>query len=68
VKPGFVSERHAVPEHVQRPSYFDTSVPHPGPKEPEIKTVAQIERMRESCRLARFILDSVGKHVKVILT
>lgn len=66
MKPGFVREGHVVPEHVKRPSYFDTSLPHPGPNEPEIKTVAQIERMRDSCRLARFILDSVGKHIKVI--
>lgn len=68
VKPGFVSERQVVPEHIKWPSYFDTSLPHPGPNEPEIKTVAQIERMRESCRLARFILDAVGKHIKVIPT
>ena len=67
MKPGFVSETHTVPEHVKRPSYFDTSLPHPGPNEPDIKTVAQIEIMRESCRLARIILDSVGKHIKVIL-
>jgi len=68
VKPGFISEGHPIPEHVKRPSYFDTSLPHLGPNEPEIKTVAQIERMRESCGLARFILDSVGKNIKVILT
>jgi len=65
VKPGFVSEGHTIPEHIKQPSYTVTSMPHPGPNEPEIKTVAQIEKMRESCRLARFILDSVGKNIKV---
>jgi len=68
VKPGFVSEGHTIPEHIKQPSYTVTSMPHPGPNEPEIKTVAQIEKMRESCRLARFILDSVGKNIKVIPT
>jgi methionine aminopeptidase len=43
-------------------------VPLPGPNEPEIKTAAQIKKMRESCRLARFILDSVGKYIKASLT
>lgn len=54
-----------MPEHINRPSYFDTSVPPPGPDEPEIKTAAQIQKMRESCKLARFILNSVGKYIKV---
>jgi methionine aminopeptidase len=43
-------------------------VPSPGPNEPEIKTAAQIKNMRESCRLARFILDSVGKYIKASMT
>lgn len=65
VKPGFVSEGRSVPERINRPSYFDTSMPPPGPDEPEIKTEAQIKKMRDSCRLARFMLDSVGKYIKV---
>jgi methionyl aminopeptidase len=68
VNPGFVGEGRTVPQHINQPSYFDTSMPPPGPHEPEIKTVAQIKKMRESCRLARFILDSVGKYIKVSLT
>lgn len=44
VKPGFVSEGRSVPEHINRPSYFDTSVPPPGPDEPEIKTAVQIKK------------------------
>jgi hypothetical protein len=68
VKPGFVSEGHPVPEHINRPSYFDTLVPSPGPDEPEIKTPAQIKKIKESCRLAQFILDSVGKYIKASLT
>ncbi|XP_023712024.1 methionine aminopeptidase 1D, mitochondrial isoform X3 [Cryptotermes secundus] len=67
VKPGFVSEGRSVPERINRPSYFDTSMPPPGPDEPEIKTEAQIKKMRDSCRLARFMLDSVGKYIKVYL-
>jgi hypothetical protein len=43
-------------------------VPSPGPDEPEIKTPAQIKKIRESCRLARFILGSVGKYIKARLT
>jgi methionyl aminopeptidase len=57
-----------VPQHINHPSYFDTSVPPPGPDEPEVKTAAQIKKMKESCRLARFILDSVGKYIRVSLT
>ncbi|XP_021934481.1 methionine aminopeptidase 1D, mitochondrial isoform X2 [Zootermopsis nevadensis] len=65
VKPGFVSKGHPVPEHISRPSYFDTFVPSPAPDEAEIKTPAQIKKIRDSCRLAQFILDSVGKYIKV---
>ncbi|PSN32658.1 Methionine aminopeptidase 1D [Blattella germanica] len=60
VKPGFVSEEHPLPKHIERPTYSDTSMPLPGPTEPEIKTPAQIRHMRDSCKLASFILGSVG--------
>ncbi|XP_069703680.1 methionine aminopeptidase 1D, mitochondrial isoform X2 [Periplaneta americana] len=63
VQPGVVSGERAVFPHITRPSYLA-----PGPSEPEIKTASQIKQMRNSCKLARFILDSVGKYIQVGLT
>lgn len=65
VQPGYVSNERPVPDHIKRPAYSD---PPLGPSEPEIKTSAEIKQMKESCRLARFILDSVGKYIKVGIT
>ncbi|KAJ9586281.1 hypothetical protein L9F63_020075 [Diploptera punctata] len=60
VQPGYVSEECIVPDHIKRPSDTPLNL-----NKPEIKSPAQIQHMRESCRLARLVLDSIGKYIKI---
>lgn len=53
-----------VPNHIQKPPYAFTGVVGPKPLEIDIKTEEQVAVMRDTCRLARKILDSAGRHLK----
>lgn len=55
----------SVPSNIIVPSYYETSVPISSPESPEIKDSLQINGMRHSCHLARSILNTVGKQLKV---
>lgn len=65
VKPGKVSPRKLVPDHIPKPSYYLTGEPTESIDHPEIKNVQQVQRMRDSCRLAANILKKVGHNIKV---
>ncbi|KAJ8924437.1 hypothetical protein NQ315_007233 [Exocentrus adspersus] len=65
VKPGKVSPRRFVPEHIVKPSYYLTGEPVEKIDRPEVKNQLQINRMRDSCRLAADILEKIGKNIKV---
>lgn len=67
---GNVSNEREVPDHIVKPSYYFTPMTGPsdntGPV--EIKNRQQIEGMRESCRLAANILNSVNSLLKPGIT
>lgn len=63
---GKVSEdRFTVPDHIDKPPYYVTQQRPPDEKEIEIKNAEQIQRMRESCKLAANILKKCGQEIKV---
>lgn len=64
--PGKVSSERPVPDHIVKPPYYHV------PNQPsntlgpiEIKSDEQIQRMRDSCKLAANILESCRALVKV---
>lgn len=59
--------RFDVPDHIDKPFYYETqgSSKNDTLGAIEIKTADQIERMRESCRLAANILKTCGKKIEV---
>lgn len=65
VVPGQVSPMTRVPDSICAPSYSKTGIPFPSPTEAEIKNKKQIHGMRQSCRLARDVLDLLQPVVKV---
>lgn len=61
--------RWIVPDHIQKPSYYDTkNKPSRTYGTIEIKNEEQIARMRESCKLAANILDKCKGIVNVGVT
>lgn len=71
VVPGKVSPQirwDEIPKEVSLPPYAKSASPLPSTETPEIKDAETIEKMRESCRLARKVLDSAGELVRVGLT
>lgn len=68
---GNVSEPKSVPEYVTVPSYARTGDVTDEPDHngrPEIHDRGQIEMMRESCKFAKFVLDTAGSELKVGVT
>ena len=63
LKPGIVSPRRPVPEHIVRPEYVDKPAPEKFTGS-EIKTADEIERMRAACALAAATLAHVGEQVR----
>ncbi|CAH1774636.1 unnamed protein product [Owenia fusiformis] len=71
VKPGSVSGLLHVPKHIVKPPYAqdpDDEKAYDSPKVIEIKNEVQIAGMRESCKLARKVLDLTAEIVKVGIT
>lgn len=67
VRPGRVSRERPVPDHIEKPSYFQF-VEEPDlftSARPEIKMLSGVEAMRKSCRLAANILDKCSEILKV---
>nr|XP_023025939.1 methionine aminopeptidase 1D, mitochondrial isoform X2 [Leptinotarsa decemlineata] len=63
---GNISPMVSVPEYIKKPSYHETGIPSETvPEHPEIKNHEQISRMRDSCRLAAYVLDKVEKFIEV---
>lgn len=68
VEPWLVSEQKKVPSYIPKPSYADTAVPTESVQRAEIKDTNQIECMRQSCNLAKTILQKVSTLIKVSTT
>lgn len=62
---GEVSQAQPVPSHIACPVYFETGEPAEGPSGPELKAEWQVDSMRESCRLARLVMNTVAENIKV---
>ncbi len=63
VRPGRVSPRRPVPEHIARPDYWETGVPGRGTGRLG-RTDEELVRMRRACREAARILRLAGELVK----
>lgn len=64
VFPGNVSEPNVVPHHIMPPMYVVDQFEE-APKEIIFKTDVDLPYMRQSCSLAKKILNAAGKYVKV---
>ncbi|KAK7075651.1 Methionine aminopeptidase 1D, mitochondrial [Halocaridina rubra] len=65
---GEVCKSCSVPAYIQYPPYADTGKPTQGPSGPEVKASWQVDSVRESCRIARSILNAVEENLKVGMT
>lgn len=65
---GEVSQAQPVPSHIACPVYFETGEPAEGPSGPELKAEWQVDSMRESCRLARLVMNTVAENIKSGMT
>lgn len=54
-----------VPKHIQKPSWYRAWTSEKIPDDIEIKNDIQIEKMRQSCKLAKKILNSVKLLIEV---
>jgi len=57
-----------LPNNVTPPLYYRTGTPGISPPKPEVKSAEDIQKMRNSCRLARRILDEAGELAKPGIT
>lgn len=65
---GEVSQAQLVPSHIACPVYFETGEPAEGPSGPELKAAWQVNSMKESCRLARLVMNTVAENIKSGMT
>uniref|UniRef100_A0A8C5PST8 Methionine aminopeptidase n=1 Tax=Leptobrachium leishanense TaxID=445787 RepID=A0A8C5PST8_9ANUR len=68
VCPGTVSPAHPVPEHIMKPDYVTTGIVPNWGDYIEIKNEDQIEGLRHACQLARHVLLTARKTLKVGMT
>ncbi|KAK9148004.1 hypothetical protein Scep_006761 [Stephania cephalantha] len=69
LRPYPISGRRAVPDHIEKPDWAADGIPKIEPNSDlqnivEIKTQEQIEKMRETCRIAREVLDAAARVIK----
>ncbi|KAG7401865.1 Methionine aminopeptidase 1 [Phytophthora boehmeriae] len=69
LRPGKVSEKQDLPEHIQRPEYSETSIPvSEKDRTIPIYNAEQIAGIRAACRAGREILDIAGKALRPGIT
>lgn len=73
LRPYPISQRRLVPEGLEKPDWAVDGVPKIEPNSDlqnivEIKTPEQIERMRETCRIAREVLDAAARIIRPGIT
>ncbi|XP_077128813.1 methionine aminopeptidase 1D, mitochondrial isoform X1 [Ranitomeya variabilis] len=68
VWPGTVSPAHPIPEHIMKPDYVTTGIVPDWGDFIEIKDEDQIQGLRQACQLARHILLTAGRTLKVGMT
>ncbi|KAF0928818.1 hypothetical protein E2562_010686 [Oryza meyeriana var. granulata] len=73
LRPYPTSKMRVVPDKIEKPDWALDGIPKIEPdsdlqKRVEIKTPEQIERMRETCRIAREVLDAAARIIKPGIT
>uniref|UniRef100_A0A0D9XLC7 Methionine aminopeptidase n=1 Tax=Leersia perrieri TaxID=77586 RepID=A0A0D9XLC7_9ORYZ len=73
LRPYPISKMRVVPDKIEKPDWALDGIPKIEPdsdlqKSVEIKTPEQIERMRETCRIAREVLDAAARVIKPGIT
>ncbi|XP_074608474.1 methionine aminopeptidase 1-like isoform X1 [Acropora palmata] len=73
LRPWPQSPMRTVPDHIQKPDYAETGVPLSEIKSKQSMQIKvlngeEIEKMRVACRLAREVMDTAAKNVKVGVT
>ncbi|XP_071931398.1 methionine aminopeptidase 1A isoform X2 [Coffea arabica] len=73
LRPYPISKKREVPAHVEQPDWASDGIPKVEPNSDlqhtvEIKTPDQIERMRETCRIAREVLDAAARVIRPGIT
>ncbi|GMY23190.1 methionine aminopeptidase 1A isoform X1 [Fagus crenata] len=69
LRPDPISSRRTVPAHIELPDWAVDGIPKAEPSSDlqhvvEIKTLDQIERMRETCKIARKVLDAAARVIR----
>ncbi|XP_003747588.1 methionine aminopeptidase 1D, mitochondrial [Galendromus occidentalis] len=64
VIPTEVSPTLRVPDHIVKPDYAQSGIVLESLEEVEIKTPDAIKRLRDSCRVAREVLDKIGDNIE----
>ncbi|GBO38199.1 hypothetical protein AVEN_121946-1 [Araneus ventricosus] len=64
VIPGKVGVKRQIPDYILKPPYFDTGV-EVEPNNIEILNEDNVKNMKQSCSLARIVLNEVEKFIKV---
>nr|GMD59350.1 methionine aminopeptidase 1A [Ipomoea batatas] len=69
LKPYPISRKRLIPDHIEQPDWAIDGIPKIEPNSDlqhvvEIKTPEQIERMRETCRIAREVLDAAARMIQ----
>ncbi|XP_022787784.1 methionine aminopeptidase 1-like [Stylophora pistillata] len=73
LKPWPQSPRREVPDHIQKPDYAENGVPLSEIKSKQSMQIRvlneeEIKKMQVACRLAREVLDTAARHIKVGIT
>ncbi|KAL6125958.1 hypothetical protein ACLB2K_074009 [Fragaria x ananassa] len=73
LRPYPISSKRVVPSHIDLPDWAADGIPKEEPSSDlqrivEIKTPDQIERMRETCRIAREVLDAAARVIRPGIT
>jgi len=73
LRPYPISSKRLVPDSISRPDWASDGIPKVEPMSDlqntvEIKTPEQIEKMRETCRIAREVLDAAARAVRPGIT
>ncbi|XP_027905477.1 methionine aminopeptidase 1A-like isoform X1 [Vigna unguiculata] len=69
LRPSPISSKRIVPDHIDKPDWADDGIPKIEPNSVlqytvEVKTPDQIERMRETCHIAREVLDAAARIIQ----
>jgi len=73
IRPGIVSPRRIVPEHIKRPDYSETGIPYSERNSKlvgqiEVKNKATIEKLRRVGKMGRDVLEAAKNFAKVGVT